>query len=151
MFRVRGISTASWPFFSTQSSRAHLTLPLGNLGGVNATAEASGISLSAADAALVKGMVERGDRQHDIAAWFGVNGGRIADIATGKKFAEVNPAPTRELPPPGPYIAGREAHAAIIALEAAAETVNTALFLIKERNIQGECANGALVSRRKSG
>lgn len=33
----------------------------------------SGIRLSSADAALVKGMLARGDRQHDIAAWFGVN------------------------------------------------------------------------------
>jgi hypothetical protein len=34
--------------------------------------------LSAADAALIKGMLSCGDRQHDIAAWFGVNGGRVA-------------------------------------------------------------------------
>ena len=40
-------------------------------------ANASGISLTAAHAALVKGMLKRGDRQHDIAAWFGVNGGRV--------------------------------------------------------------------------
>ena len=46
-------------------------------------AESSGITLSTADAALIKGMLLRGDRQHDIAAWFGVNGGRVAEIATG--------------------------------------------------------------------
>jgi hypothetical protein len=51
-------------------------------------APASGISLTEADAALVKGMLARGDRQHDIAAWFGVNGGRIAEISTGQKFRE---------------------------------------------------------------
>jgi hypothetical protein len=49
-------------------------------------ANASGISLTAAHAALVKGMLKRGDRQHDIAAWFGVNGGRIAEIANGDRF-----------------------------------------------------------------
>jgi hypothetical protein len=38
-------------------------------------AQPSGITLSVADAALIKGMLRRGDRQHDIAAWFGVNGG----------------------------------------------------------------------------
>ena len=43
-------------------------------------ATASGISLTETDAALVKGMLRRGDRQHDIAAWFGVNGGRIARL-----------------------------------------------------------------------
>lgn len=79
-------------------------------------AEASGVSLSAADAALIKGMLVRGDRQHDIAAWFGVNGGRIAEIATGYRFHFVKPADVEELPPPGPYHSGRAAHAAIAAL-----------------------------------
>ncbi len=56
-------------------------------------AEPSGITLSAADAALAKGMLLRGDRQHDIAAWFGVNGGRIGEIATDYRFGEVELAP----------------------------------------------------------
>lgn len=56
-----------------------------------------------ADASIVKGMLDRGDRQHDIAAWFGVNAGRIADIKTGAKFPDVPPAPAHALPPPGPY------------------------------------------------
>jgi hypothetical protein len=30
-----------------------------------------------------KRMIDRGDRQHDVAVWFGVNPGRINDIATG--------------------------------------------------------------------
>lgn len=82
-------------------------------------AEPSGITLSAADAALVKGMLLRGDRQHDIAAWFGVNGGRIAEIATGHRFANTPAAPSDELPPAGPYPKAREALAAIQALAAA--------------------------------
>lgn len=73
-------------------------------------APASGITLTRADAAVVKGMLARGDRQHDIAAWFGVNGGRIAEIANGEKFGDVA-AQTTDLPPPGPYIAGRIAKA----------------------------------------
>jgi len=81
-------------------------------------AQPSGLSLSAADAALVKAMLARGDRQHDIAAWFGVNGGRIADIATGKTFRQVAAA-VGPLPPPGPYPCGRDAHAALQALSAA--------------------------------
>ncbi len=68
----------------------------------------SGISLTAADAAVVKGMLARGDRQHDIAAWFGVNGGRIAEVSTGASFANVT-AQTENLPPPGPYISGKNA------------------------------------------
>jgi len=65
-------------------------------------ADPSGISLSEEDAAIVKGMLDRGDRQHDVAAWFSVNGGRIAEVATGEKFAEVAMI-TTNLPPPGPY------------------------------------------------
>ena len=68
----------------------------------------SGISLSADEAAIVKGMLERGDRQHDIAAWFGVNGGRIAEISTGDAFADVSSVGS-ELPPKGPYVSGKEA------------------------------------------
>jgi hypothetical protein len=55
------------------------------------------------DAAIIKGMLARGDAEHHIAACFGVNGGRIADIATGKKFANVPPAPQAALPAAGPY------------------------------------------------
>ena len=69
-------------------------------------AEISGISLTENDAAIVKGMLARGDRQHDIAAWFGVNGGRIAEINTGDRFGNI-PAQTKDLPPSGPYISGR--------------------------------------------
>lgn len=66
-------------------------------------AKSSGVSLSADDASIVKGMILRGDRQHDIAAWFGVNGGRIAEIATGYRFANIDAAQSSILPPKGPY------------------------------------------------
>lgn len=82
-------------------------------------AEPSGITLTAADAAVVKGMLARGDRQHDVAAWFGVNGGRIAEIATGYRFPLVDAAEPEDLPPSGPYPAGRVAVKAIAALSAA--------------------------------
>lgn len=82
-------------------------------------AESSGIKLNEADAAIVKGMLKRGDRQHDIAAWFGVNGGRIAEIATGHSFHWVVAAKSSELPPEGPYPSGRIAVEAQIALNQA--------------------------------
>ena len=71
-------------------------------------AEPSGITLSAFDAALIKGMLLRGDRQHDIVAWFGLNSERVAEIAMGARFAEVDAAMASELPPPGPYPKVRE-------------------------------------------
>ena len=96
-------------------------------------AEPSGISLTEAEASIAKGMLGRGDRQHDIAAWFGVNQGRIGSIASDAKFPSALVAAQDKLPPPGPYLTGRDAHAAMIALEAAAETINAALSLIRER------------------
>jgi hypothetical protein len=67
-------------------------------------ADPSGVSLNEHDAAIVKGMLMRGDRQHDIAAYFGVNGGRIGEISTGLRFRSVHPAELVDLPKPGPYL-----------------------------------------------
>ncbi len=77
-------------------------------------AKASGYSLKAADAPIVLGMIARGDRDHDIAAWFGVNQGRVADVKDGRKFSSATAAPTRELPPSGPPgIKGKRLRASI--------------------------------------
>ncbi|OSI60344.1 hypothetical protein BSZ21_38965 [Bradyrhizobium canariense] len=65
--------------------------------------------LSEGEIATAKGMLGRGDRQHDIAAYFGVNGGRIAEISTGQNGASVAAASADDLPAAGPYMAGRSA------------------------------------------
>jgi hypothetical protein len=93
----------------------------------------SGVSLDHEDAAIVKGMLARGDRQHDIAAWFGVNGGRIGEIAARRKFADVAAAPLAELPPPGPYPSGREAATVMQALAQAREALDRAEAFIRGR------------------
>lgn len=59
---------------------------------------------TAADAAIIRGMVKRGDKQSDIASWFGTNSGRICETNTGKRFKDVPPAPADQLPPPGPHV-----------------------------------------------
>ena len=69
-------------------------------------APSAGIRLSSTDASIVKGMLAREDRQSDIASYFGVNGGRIAEISVGKTFASAPVAPQNSLPPPGPYVYG---------------------------------------------
>lgn len=66
----------------------------------------SGNSLTEDQASIIKGMLLRGDRQHDIAAWFGVNGGRIGEISKGRKFLAVTPQ-AENLPRPGPYMSGQ--------------------------------------------
>lgn len=57
------------------------------------------------------GMAARGDKHHDIAAWFGENQARIAEALEGK-FGKFDAAPASELPPKGaPGIKGRFLHA----------------------------------------
>lgn len=79
-------------------------------------APASGVQLTAEDAAIIKSMIVRGDRKHDIASWFGVNPGRISEVDSGSLFGDVVAAPAEVLPPPGPYLSGQAAHAAMSAL-----------------------------------
>jgi hypothetical protein len=45
------------------------------------------------EVSIAKGRISRGDRQHDIAAYFGVNGGRIGEISTvsGVKMSRRRP------------------------------------------------------------
>jgi hypothetical protein len=79
-----------------------------------AKGKASGYRLSASDARIVLGMQARGDRDHDIAAWFGVNQGRVAEVKDGSRFATTVAAPAEELPPKGPPgIKGQRLRAAI--------------------------------------
>lgn len=96
-------------------------------------AKPSGITLNEEDAAIVKGMLARGDRQHDIASWFGVNGGRVGEIASGARFRAVAAASSEMLPPPGPYLTGPKTAALKLALATAREALNCAETVIGRR------------------
>ncbi len=49
-------------------------------------------------AAQIKTMiVDLGMMQHDVAACFGINQGRVSEIKNGHKFANVSPAPVSSL------------------------------------------------------
>ena len=62
---------------------------------------ASGITVEPADIPIIMGMIAPGDRHHDIAAWFGLNQGRIADTQDGK-YGPPRADPGLKLPPKGP-------------------------------------------------
>jgi hypothetical protein len=62
------------------------------------------VRLTEEHAALVKGLLMRGEKQHDIAGYFGVNGGRVAEIAKGHRYPDVRPAPRADLPTPAQMI-----------------------------------------------
>ena len=53
------------------------------------------------EAAVVLGMLARGDRQSDIAQYFGVNQGQVSKVKSGMRFSGTLPA--LDLPEPGPY------------------------------------------------
>ena len=59
--------------------------------------------LTEPNAQLIKGMLKRGDSQHHIASYFGVDSRAITHIKTGKTSADVGCEPPSKLPPPGPY------------------------------------------------
>jgi hypothetical protein len=77
-------------------------------------------------------MLKRGDKQHDIAAHFGVNGGRISEIAKGEKFGSAKPVLESNLPPSGPHLTGKSAHAALSALSLAKEAILKAEHLLNK-------------------
>ena len=64
-------------------------------------ADASGFRVTAADIPVIVGMINRGDRRHDIAAWFGLNQGRIKNTQDGK-YGPPHTSAGVALPPKGP-------------------------------------------------
>lgn len=47
--------------------------------------------LNPKDVITIKKRLKRGDHQHDIAADYALNQGRISEINTGKRFADIKP------------------------------------------------------------
>lgn len=98
-------------------------------------APSSGVKITTSDAALIKGMSNRGDRQADIASYLGINQGRVNEILTGmnRKFLSVEPATEDELPPPGPYvvITRLEHEHGVMSQKIAAEMLNSFDEMVK--------------------
>jgi hypothetical protein len=66
-----------------------------------ARGDASGITVTPTDVPIIIGMIARGDRLQDIAAWFGLNQARIPETEAGK-FGPPQTIPDLKLPPKGP-------------------------------------------------
>lgn len=82
-------------------------------------ASKSGLHLQVADIPIVLGMVDRGDRKQDIAAWFGVNPARIQEAINGDYGTPPLATADALLPTGSPGIKGRRVRAAIQAALAA--------------------------------
>jgi len=50
------------------------------------------VNLTPEQVSIIKARLDQGEYQHRIAADFDLNQGRISEIATGKRFADVAPA-----------------------------------------------------------
>lgn len=48
-------------------------------------------------AAKIKAMIKLGMMQHDIAAHFKINQGRVSEVANGKRFPNVAPVPVNKI------------------------------------------------------
>lgn len=92
------------------------------------------MALNHREISIVIGMLDRGDKQQDIAAYFGVNGGRISEINTGQceDAVGVRPALENDLPPAGPIMAGRSALQMRDTLRALRDLIDDALTEIEE-------------------
>lgn len=58
------------------------------------------MTLTNRDASVILAMIARGDKHHDVAAWFGENQARVDDVKKGLYTTTVIPA--EDLPPKGP-------------------------------------------------
>lgn len=60
------------------------------------------MSLTVDQAAVAKGLLARGEKMHDVAAYFGLNAGRIGELASGyitRKGKSPKPHPFKDVPP----------------------------------------------------
>jgi hypothetical protein len=93
------------------------------------------MAFSHRDTRIVKGMLLRGDKQHDIAAYFAVNGARVAEVATGNcTYPNAEPMPPDQLPPPGPYLSK-------YALTSVLDTLNQAIDAIELAEAEEDVAD----------
>lgn len=83
-----------------------------------AKARRSGITVTPQMVPVILAMSNRGDRRHDIGAWFGLNQGRIREVERGDHGLPP-PAPANQLPPAGsPGPRARELRRALNRVEA---------------------------------
>lgn len=101
--------------------------------------------LDAVKVAIIKGMILRGDRQNDIAAFFKFNPRVVSHVNTGHygDFVHVKPAPPDQLPPadyPAPYElleTQQSLWKVRVALETAEEAVRDALTIVRKAENHG--------------
>lgn len=92
------------------------------------------MSLTSNDGKKIVGMAARGDKHHDIAAYFGENQARVAEVLSGQMFGTLSAAPAEELPVKGaPGVKGRRLRAGVGAAIDALENgdPNAALEVLK--------------------
>lgn len=104
------------------SRAAETAHAIGNLLAAHASQPASkttlrDVALSTTKAAIIKAMLARGDRTADVAVYFDLCLQTVEDVASGKRFAEVQPALSDDLPRAGFYIRPRDSRRLKMAID----------------------------------
>lgn len=95
---------------------------------------------------IVRGMLDRGDKQQDIAAYFGENSARVNEVYKRTSAYPNAPAlPVTELPPPGPYLSKYPMTAVFAALEDALKAID-----IADSSIDDDDAKAGLALAREA-
>lgn len=91
------------------------------------------MALTHREISIVLGMLALGDKQQDIAAYFGENQARVNEIKAGTYTgsADAEPAPLDQLPPAGPRLSGRSAQRALSSLHALRELIDETIAEIE--------------------
>lgn len=90
------------------------------------------------EASIVKGLLDRGDKQHDVAAFFSVNPGRVAEIKTGMRHLAVEPAAKKDLPSIAEVASGHALYRAKQALLRAKLGIEGALSYLADQESEHE-------------
>lgn len=101
--------------------------------------------LSLETAALIKGMLARGDSIEDIAVWFGLSFHIVHGVQSGALHPFLAPAPCHALPLPGPYPHASSVYSALADVQAAEQR----LF-----DLRGDCqmtGNASVIYPRRWG
>ena len=96
--------------------------------------------LTREQASIALGMLQRGDKQHDIAAYFGENPGRIIDVKFRRlpRYADIEPAPPSALPVKA---GGHPYMTTITAASPATTLINDTMALVDQISVLDELIN----------
>lgn len=87
-------------------------------------------------AAIIKGLLARGEKQHHIAAFFSINAGRVAEVKSGERYAHVEAASEHRLPTSAEITGGYAIWSALNAIKRAQDALSEARTAINDSAVR---------------